>query len=67
MPSAGRWTRALTRDCLYTRQFMLLDLQKLLETKRGSAGHRLTRWSDRYFEPCASYLPGLRESRGRRD
>jgi hypothetical protein len=35
---------------LYTRQFMLLDLQKLQETKPGaSAGMRLTRWSDRYL------------------
>src|SRR6266404_1674053 len=42
---------------LYTRQFMLLDLHKLHETKPGaSAGMRLTRWSDRYFEPCAKLI-----------
>src|SRR3981189_2818335 len=42
---------------LYTRQFMLLDLQKLHEMKAGaSAGMRLTRWNDRYFEPCAKLI-----------
>ncbi len=42
---------------LYTRQFMLLDLQKLHEAKSGaSAGMRLNRWNDRYFEPCAKLI-----------
>jgi ribosomal protein S18 acetylase RimI-like enzyme len=42
---------------LYTRQFMLLDLQKTFETKAGaSGGMRLNRWNDRYFEPCAKLI-----------
>jgi ribosomal protein S18 acetylase RimI-like enzyme len=42
---------------LYTRQFMLLDLQKLQDAKSGaSAGMRLNRWNDRYFEPCAKLI-----------
>jgi ribosomal protein S18 acetylase RimI-like enzyme len=42
---------------LYTRQFMLLDLQKVHEAKAGaSAGMRLNRWNDRYFEPCAKLI-----------
>src|ERR1700694_2292260 len=42
---------------LYTRQFMLLYLQKLPEPKPGaSGGMRLTRWNDRYFEPCAKLI-----------
>jgi ribosomal protein S18 acetylase RimI-like enzyme len=42
---------------LYTRQFMLLDLQKMAESKAGaSGGLRLTRWNDRYFEPCAKLI-----------
>ncbi len=42
---------------LYTRQFMLLDLQKLHEAKSGaSAGMRLNRWNDRHFEPCAKLI-----------
>ncbi len=42
---------------LYTRQFMLLDLQNVHETKPGaSAGMRLNRWNDRYFEPCAKLI-----------
>src|SRR5258706_327700 len=42
---------------LYTRQFMLLDLQKVHEAKSGaSAGMRLNRWNDRYFEPCAKLI-----------
>jgi len=33
---------------------MLLDLQKLREANAGaSAGMRIDRWNDRYFEPCA--------------
>src|SRR5260370_433548 len=39
------------------RQFMLLDLQKLHEAKAGaSAGLRLSRWNDRYFESCAKLI-----------
>ncbi len=42
---------------LYTRQFMLLDLQKAHEAKSDtSGGMRLTRWNDRYFEPCAKLI-----------
>src|SRR5258706_3287127 len=42
---------------LYTRQFMLLDLQKLREANAGaSAGMRIDRWNDRYFEPCAKLI-----------
>jgi ribosomal protein S18 acetylase RimI-like enzyme len=42
---------------LYTRQFMLLELQSLRETAAGaSAGMRLDRWHDRYFEPCAKLI-----------
>jgi ribosomal protein S18 acetylase RimI-like enzyme len=42
---------------LYVRQFMLLDLQKMVEPKPGASnGMRLTRWNDRYFEPCAKLI-----------
>jgi ribosomal protein S18 acetylase RimI-like enzyme len=42
---------------LYRRQFMLLDLQKMAESKAGASGSlRLTRWNDRYFEPCAKLI-----------
>ena len=42
---------------LYSRQFMLLDLNKLPESRAGvSAGMRLDRWNDRYFDPCAKLI-----------
>jgi ribosomal protein S18 acetylase RimI-like enzyme len=42
---------------LYTRQFMLLDLNKSLETRSGATtGLRLSRWNDRYFDPCAKLI-----------
>lgn len=42
---------------LYRRQFMLLDLAKVAKSKAGvSAGMRLTRWNDRYFEPCTKLI-----------
>jgi ribosomal protein S18 acetylase RimI-like enzyme len=42
---------------LYSRQFMLQDLQNLPEAKPGvSAGMRLDRWNDRFFEPCAKLI-----------
>ena len=42
---------------LYTRQFMLLDLQSSQEPSPGpSAGMRLDRWHDRYFDPCAKLI-----------
>lgn len=42
---------------LYTRQFMLLDLQKVADANAGASnGMRLTRWNDRYFEPCAKLI-----------
>lgn len=42
---------------LYVRQFMLLELNKMSESRAGaSGGLRLTRWNDRYFEPCAKLI-----------
>ena len=42
---------------LYTRQFMLLPLdQTQLGGTELSAGLRLERWHDRYFEPCARLI-----------
>jgi ribosomal protein S18 acetylase RimI-like enzyme len=42
---------------LYTRQFMLFDLQKSAPARPAtSAGMRLDRWNDRYFEPCAKLI-----------
>jgi ribosomal protein S18 acetylase RimI-like enzyme len=42
---------------LYTRQFMLLDLQKMVEAKAGASnGLRFNRWNDRYFDPCAKLI-----------
>jgi ribosomal protein S18 acetylase RimI-like enzyme len=42
---------------LYTRQFMLFDLQKPSEGRPGgSPGMRLDRWNDRFFEPCAKLI-----------
>lgn len=42
---------------LFSRQFMLQDLQKLPDAKSGvSAGMRLDRWNDRFFEPCAKLI-----------
>jgi len=42
---------------LYTRQFMLLDLDKTEEIRRGAAhSMRLDRWNDRYFESCAKLI-----------
>jgi ribosomal protein S18 acetylase RimI-like enzyme len=42
---------------LYTRQFMLLDLQKAAKANsNNSAGLRIDRWNDRYFEPCAKLI-----------
>jgi len=42
---------------LYTRQFMLFDLQKSSAVRAGtSAGMRLDRWNDRFFEPCAKLI-----------
>src|SRR5260370_2562770 len=36
---------------------MLLDLHKQQDAKSGaSAGMRLNRWNDRYFEPCAKLI-----------
>jgi ribosomal protein S18 acetylase RimI-like enzyme len=42
---------------LHTRQFMLLDLPSFPEpTASSSAGMRLDRWHDRYFDPCAKLI-----------
>src|SRR5262249_14984199 len=42
---------------LYTRQFMLLDLHRMPESRSGaSSGMRLTKWNDRYFKPCAKLI-----------
>src|SRR5262249_56034869 len=41
----------------YTRQFMLFDLQKSSPARNAaSAGMRLDRWNDRFFEPCAKLI-----------
>jgi ribosomal protein S18 acetylase RimI-like enzyme len=42
---------------LYTRQFMLLDLAQPLDTPPGATtGLRISRWHDRYFDPCAKLI-----------
>jgi ribosomal protein S18 acetylase RimI-like enzyme len=42
---------------LHTRRFMLLDLNKELEMPNGvTTGLRLSRWNDRYFDPCAKLI-----------
>ncbi len=42
---------------LYTRQFMLLDLAKNKSLTASVPGAmRLSRWNDRYFEPCAKLI-----------
>lgn len=42
---------------LYSRQFMLLDLEALSETASSvNSGLRLVRWNDRFFEPCAKLI-----------
>jgi ribosomal protein S18 acetylase RimI-like enzyme len=42
---------------LYSRQFMLHDLKERKQGQAGvSAGMRLDRWSDRFFEPCAKLI-----------
>jgi ribosomal protein S18 acetylase RimI-like enzyme len=42
---------------LHTRQFMLLDLPSFpAPTASPSAGMRLDRWHDRYFDPCAKLI-----------
>jgi ribosomal protein S18 acetylase RimI-like enzyme len=42
---------------LYTRQFMLLNLgESLTAAPVPPAGMRLTRWNDRYFDPCAKLI-----------
>lgn len=59
MPFCGPVEGPLTNQGfrLYSRQFMLLDLQKLPDSKPGaSAGMRLDRWNDRFFEPCAKLI-----------
>jgi ribosomal protein S18 acetylase RimI-like enzyme len=41
---------------LYSRQFMLHDLKERRQAAGSSAGVRLDRWNDRYFEPCAKLI-----------
>jgi ribosomal protein S18 acetylase RimI-like enzyme len=42
---------------LHTRQFMLLDLPSFPEPGAvASAGMRLDRWHDRFFDPCAKLI-----------
>jgi len=42
---------------LYTRQFMLLNLNGAnLTAPPAPAGMRLSRWNDRYFDPCAKLI-----------
>ena len=59
MPFGGPVDAAL-RDQgfrLYTRQFMLLDLQKKSDPVPSvNSGLRLDRWHERYFEPCAKLI-----------
>jgi len=60
MPFGGPVDEALRSQGfrLYTRQFMLLDLDKQA-VRSGPAvnsGMRLERWNDRYFEPCAKLI-----------
>ena len=59
MPFSGPVEPTLREQgfCLYTRQFMLLDLAHAPSTlPPPPAGMRLSRWSDRYFEPCAKLI-----------
>lgn len=59
MPFSGPVDRPLLDQGfhLYTRQFMLLDLQKMVDGKAGASGSmRLARWNDRYFDPCAKLI-----------
>ncbi|HXH66568.1 MAG TPA: GNAT family N-acetyltransferase [Candidatus Limnocylindrales bacterium] len=59
MPFGGPVDAAL-RDQgfrLYTRQFMLLDLNKKSDPVPSvNSGLRLDRWHERYFEPCAKLI-----------
>jgi ribosomal protein S18 acetylase RimI-like enzyme len=41
---------------LYSRQFMLHDLKDRRQATGVSAGMRLDRWNDRFFEPCAKLI-----------
>jgi ribosomal protein S18 acetylase RimI-like enzyme len=42
---------------LYSRQFMLFDLHKFPPFRPAtSAGMRVDRWNDRFFEPCAKLI-----------
>lgn len=41
---------------LYTRQFMLLDLNKMATARVAAPTMRLERWNDRFFEPCARLI-----------
>ena len=59
MPFGAPLDRALVEQSfnLYTRQFMFLPLQQArLFGAPLSAGLRLERWDDRYFEPCARLI-----------
>jgi ribosomal protein S18 acetylase RimI-like enzyme len=59
MPFGGPVDEALRAQGfrLHTRKFMLLDLAKHVERPPAiTAGWRLDRWNDRYFEPCAKLI-----------
>jgi len=59
MPFGGPVDETLTAQGfqLHTRQFMLLDLYKMKEEATiGTVGLRLSRWHDRYFDPCAKLI-----------
>jgi ribosomal protein S18 acetylase RimI-like enzyme len=59
MPFGGPVDQTLTAQGfqLYTRQFMLLDLHKMEdESTSSTVGLRLSRWHDRYFDPCAKLI-----------
>jgi ribosomal protein S18 acetylase RimI-like enzyme len=59
MPFGGPVDKVLREQGfrLYTRQFMLFDLQKKTDpTPSINSGLRVDRWHDRYMEPCAKLI-----------
>src|SRR5262249_17953386 len=59
MPFSGPYDPTLRQQGfrLYTRQFMLLNLTEgVAAVPAAPAGMRLSRWTDRYFEPCAKLI-----------
>jgi ribosomal protein S18 acetylase RimI-like enzyme len=59
MPFSGPVEQTLGKQGfrLFTRQFMLLNLTEAAgSVPPAPAGMRLSRWNDRYFEPCAKLI-----------